>query len=192
MPELILVKHSLPEIVSTLPASQWGLSEAGRLNCRALADSLAAYHPDVVVASSEPKAAETGEIVASTLGRPLATIEELHEHDRDNVGFLSGEHFEAAIARFFENPQSLVLGRETADQAHQRFAAAIEAIVTRYPTETVAVVTHGTVIALFVARATGLDPFPFWKRLDTPAFVVLSLPDRKVLMVVESLGTAGA
>ena len=192
MPELILVKHSLPEIIPTLPASQWGLSEAGRLKCRALADSLAAHHPDIVVASSEPKAAETGQIIAGLLGKPLTMAQELREHDRGNVGFLAAEHFEAAIARFFENPQSLVLGRETADQAHQRFAAAIEAIIVRYPTATVAVVTHGTVIALFVARATGLDPFPFWKRLDTPAFVVLSLPDRKVLMVVESLDAADA
>lgn len=131
MPELILVKHSLPEIVPAMPASQWRLSETGRLKCSILAGRLAVHHPDVVVASSEPKAAETGQIIANLLGRPFATAEELHEHDRGNVGFLSGEHFEAAIARFFENPQSLVLGRETADQAHQRFAAAIEVIIRR-------------------------------------------------------------
>lgn len=192
MPELILVKHSLPEIAPTPPASQWGLSEAGRLRCKTLADRLAAHRPDVIVASTEPKAMETAQIIASLLGKPLTMVQELREHDRGTVGFLAAERFEAAIARFFESPQSLVLGRETADQAHQRFARAIEAIIVRYPTDTVAVVTHGTVIALFVARATGLDPFPFWKRLDTPAFVVLSLPDRRVLTVVESLDAASA
>ncbi len=174
MPQLILVKHSLPEIVPNLPPSQWPLSEVGRLRCKTLADRLAAHHPNVVVASTEPKAAETGQILANLLGRPFATAEALREHDRHTVGFLSAEQFDVAIARFFENPKNLVLGRETADQAHQRFATAIGAIIARYPTETVAAVTHGTVMALFVARATGLDPFPFWKRLGTPAFVVLS------------------
>ena len=191
MPELILIKHSLPDLDPTVPASQWPLSEAGRLKCKTLSERLAVHHPDVIVASTEPKAMETAQIIATLLGTPCATAEALREHDRRNVGFLSPEQFGAAVARFFESPQDLVLGRETADQAHQRFAAAIEGVIARYPTDTVAVVTHGTVIALFVARATGLDPFPFWRRLGTPAFVVLSLPERHVVAVVENVeGTA--
>jgi hypothetical protein len=56
---LILIKHSLPEMVPGLPANRWHLSGAGRLRCQALAEQLAPYHPDVIVASAEPKAAET-------------------------------------------------------------------------------------------------------------------------------------
>ncbi len=101
------------------------------------------------------------------------------------MAFSSTERFDAAIARFFREPQRLVLGEETADQAHRRFAAAVDAVVERHPAKTVALVTHGTVIALFVARAAAVDPFPLWKRLDTPAFIVLSLPDRQVVTVVD-------
>lgn len=185
MPRLILVKHSSPEIVPTLPASLWRLSESGRVKCKPLAKLLAAYQPGVIVASTEPKALETAQIIADVLGRPVETAEELREHDRSNIVFTSTEKFEAAVARFFQEPQHLVMGRETADQAHRRFAAVVDTIMERHPGETVAVVTHGTVMALFVARAAAKDPFPLWKRLDTPAFVVLSLPEREVMEIVD-------
>jgi broad specificity phosphatase PhoE len=51
----------------------------------------------------------------------------------------------------------------------------------------VAVVTHGTVMTLFVTRAAGLEAFPFWKRLGLPAFVVLSWPGFGLLDVVEGV-----
>ena len=36
MSYLILVKHALPEIIPTLPANQWHLSEVGRTQCALL------------------------------------------------------------------------------------------------------------------------------------------------------------
>jgi hypothetical protein len=40
---------------------------------------------------------------------------------------------------------------------------------------------------LFIARAAGLDPVPFWKSLGLPAFAVLSLPDLRLLEVIENV-----
>ncbi|MGQ0549025.1 MAG: histidine phosphatase family protein [Armatimonadota bacterium] len=187
MPCLILVKHSAPEIVPATPARLWQLSEAGRLKCARLAEHLAAHHPDVIVSSVEPKAAETAQIVADFLGKPVETAEGLGEHDRSNIGFLTTERFEAAVGEFFQAPQRLVFGRETADQAYRRFAAAVEDILANHPGNTVTLVTHGTVIAMYVARAVPLDPFLLWKRLGTPSFVVLSLSERRVVTVVERI-----
>jgi len=188
MPNLILVRHSLPNIVPTIPADQWSLSEAGRQRCEPLADKLAAYHPDVFITSTEPKAIETGRIVADLLDKPCETAEGLHEHERRDVGFGSVEWFEGLVASFFKAPQSLVFGSETANQAHQRFSRAIADIIQTYPEQNVAVVTHGTVMTLFVARAAGLEPFPLWKRLGLPAFTVLSIPEFGLLAVVENVG----
>jgi broad specificity phosphatase PhoE len=186
--KLILVRHSLPEIVSDLPANQWHLSGTGRLRCKRLAKRLATYAPNVIVASLEPKATETGRIVADILGKPFETVENLHEHDRSNVGLLdTKEQFEARVASFFENPQKLVFGRETADDAHRRFAKAVAGVIGKCPSGNLAVVTHGTVMTLFVARAAGLEPFPFWKRLGLPSFVVLSLPEFGLLTIVENV-----
>jgi broad specificity phosphatase PhoE len=184
---LILIRHSQPEIDPTLPASQWRLSETGRLRCRPLADRLTVHHPDVIVASAEPKAVETAQIVAALLDKPFETAEGLHEHDRHDVGPLSKAQFEAAVADLFANPQRLVFGRETADQAHRRFAKAIAGVLARHPGNNVAVVTHGTVMTLFVARTTGLEPLPFWKELGLPAFVVLSRPQFGLVTVIKDV-----
>jgi len=81
----------------------------------------------------------------------------------------------------------LVFGGESADQAHQRFSQAIARVMERHPDQNVAVVSHGTVMTLFVARAVGLEPFPFWKRLGLPAFVVLSWPQLDLLTIVEKV-----
>jgi broad specificity phosphatase PhoE len=161
--QLVLIRHSQPEIVP--------------------------YDLAAVVASREPKAVETGQIVARALGLPFETAADLHEHDRPNVGLLADEEqFQARVASVFEHPGELVFGRETADEAHVRFTTAIANVMAQHPRGNLAVVTHGTVMTLFVARAAGLDPVPFWKRFGLPAFVVLSLPGFGLVEVVESVG----
>jgi broad specificity phosphatase PhoE len=187
MPNLILVRHSLPEINPTVTASQWQLSEEGRQRCKSLAAALAPFEPDVFYTSTEPKAIETGQLVASRLNRRVESADGLHEHVRTDVAFGSTERFEKAVGQFFAQPAQLVFGSETADQAHQRFTEAIAAVLDRCPRKTVAIVTHGTVMTLYVSRALQLEPFGFWKRLGMPAFVALSYPDFNQVTVVEQV-----
>jgi broad specificity phosphatase PhoE len=184
---LLLIKHSLPEMVPSLPANRWHLAEAGRLRCRALAEQITPYDPDMIVASVEPKAAETAELVAGALHKPWHVADGLHEHERSGVGWIDREHFEAQVAEFFRRPGALVFGGETADQAHARFAAAIAALTAQYPARSLAVVAHGTVISLFVALSAGVEPFPLWSRLGLPSFVVLSLPELELVSIVEGV-----
>ena len=185
---LILVKHSLPEIVPSIPAKQWHLSATGRQRCEELAVQLKVFTPDVIITSHEPKAQETGQTVAKILGTPCTTAPNLHEHDRTNEKYVpTKEQFENRVARFFAHAQTLVFGQETADDAHARFASAVSIAITHNPGRTVAIVAHGTVITLFLARACGLQPFPLWKRLGLPSFAVLSLPAFNLRAIVESV-----
>lgn len=187
MNHLLLVKHSLPEIDPALPAREWKLSPAGRVRCIALAERIASYTPGLVISSLEPKAMETAQLVARQLDKPFHTFEGLHEHDRTGVGFLGREELDAKVNDFFKHPDQLVLGRETARQARERFCKALASIEMEYPNHNLVVVAHGTVITLFVEKMTGLAPFSFWKRLDLPSFVVFSLPGYKLVTTVESL-----
>ncbi len=185
MPYLILVKHSLPDVDPNVPARQWHLSEEGRHRARLLADKLAAYRPAQIVCSVEPKATETAAILAKQLGVPFRQVTGLHEHDRSNEGYRSAEQFQASIATFFQKPNELVFGRETALEAGERFAWAIRSVVDNRPDKGTIVVAHGTVIALLVARHNQVEPFQLWRRLDTPSFVMLSLPAFGLETVVE-------
>lgn len=169
--KLILVRHSVPEMVTGVPASQWRLSDEGRRRCELLAGRLAAYHLAAVVSSTEPKAAETGQIVAEFLGLPFETAPGLHEHERGVVQALgSQEEFQMRVACFFEHPSELVFGLETADQAHKRFAGAIAHVLSRHPSGNLAVVSHGTVMTLFITRANGPRPGPLLEAAGAARF----------------------
>ncbi|MGD8792007.1 MAG: histidine phosphatase family protein, partial [Anaerolineae bacterium] len=142
-----------------------------------------------IVASQEPKAAETGRIVAGILGLPFETAPDLHEHEREHEPFFaSQETFRRQVVRLLEQPEAPIFGQETGDEARRRFAAALEAVLAAHPQGNLAIVTHGTVMALFLARAAGLDAVFFWQRLGLPAFAVLSLPGYEILEVVEEAG----
>ena len=186
MSTLVLVRHSKPEIEPDRPASAWKLSEVGRRRSGLLAAGLRDFSPAAVWSSEEPKAVETAEIVAAALGVPARTADGLEEHHRDGVPYFDTEaEFEAAVEQLFEKPGELVLGAETAEQALARFSAAIDRVVDADQDNIV--VTHGTVMTLYVASVAGVEPKRLWRRLDTPSFVVLDLPDLDVHRVVESV-----
>jgi broad specificity phosphatase PhoE len=187
VPYLVLIKHSLPEIIPNVPASEWKLSETGRIRCKALAEKIVPYSPDMVISSVEPKAVETAQIIAKHISKTFHTFEGLHEHNRTGVDFVSKEQLEASVNAFFKFPEKLVFGNETALQAHERFSKAITSLENEYQNQNLAVVAHGTVITLFVAKAVGLEPFSFWKKLSLPSFVVFSLPQLELVRIVESV-----
>ena len=188
MQTLILVKHALPEIDQAVPAREWHLSEEGRVRSRILGEELERHDLDLVVGSNEPKAVETAEIAAGILKIPMKVVEGLHEHERVNVGFLERERFEQSIRRFYEQPADLVFGEETAVGAHNRFSKAVSGLTTLHPRENIAIVTHGTVLSLFLSRNSDLEPFALWKQLGLPSWIVLSRPDFRVVEINPDIG----
>ena len=187
MNKLILVKHSFPEILPEIPASEWHLSAEGCQRCQVLADELAGLDPDLIFSSQEHKAEETAQIIAQQLIKPLFIVPGLHEHERKTVRFTSDEQFEASVKEFFEQPDGLVFGEETAVQCLNRFSSAVNQLLSKNRDQNLVVVSHGTVITLFVANNCGIEPFSFWSRLDLPSFIVLSLPDLVVLSTTQAL-----
>lgn len=148
---LILVKHSVPQIYGDRPANTWQLSDEGRLRAQRLAEELKSFEPEIIFSSDEPKAQETAEIIAGHLRLNIQTASGFREHDRRNVPYLSHATFQASMRRFFQEPDQLVFGNETANQAHARFYKALHSILNENQNKTIVVVTHGTVISLFVA-----------------------------------------
>ena len=187
MRRLVLVRHSKPEIEPNKPASSWGLDEVGRRCCELLADRMRGFNPSVVWSSREPKAVETADIVARAFGVPVRTADGLEEHHRRDVPYFpTMDEFESAVEQFFLSPDRLVLGSEMAGQALTRFTAAIDGVIDAGQADSV-VVTHGTVMTLYVASVAGVRPMDFWRRLGLPSFVALSLPDMHIQSVVEDV-----
>jgi broad specificity phosphatase PhoE len=185
MPKLILIKHAPPQVEAGVPSHEWKLSDAGREKAGALAERLRPHAPSIVFTSDEPKAVETAQIIAQALGVPHTVAADLHEHDRSNVPQMPTREFISSMALFFKRPTELVLGRETAAQARRRMTVAMDRILTQNEGRDVAVVTHGTVLALYLAPLLEGDEFDLWRRLGLPSYVVLDAEKMEAIETVE-------
>ena len=162
MTKLILVKHATPQIIPEVISHRWVLSDAGRCRCGWLADELNAQGVSRIFSSFEPKALETAALVAVRLGLMMEPCRNLHENDRTGLGFLTHEELQRRLREFFQQPARITIGRETANHAFQRFAEAIANIVSKEDGRHSAIVTHGTVLSLFVARHNAIAPYDLW------------------------------
>lgn len=150
MGRLLLVRHAAVEPDLDRPAAIWKLSEDGRTDARELAAKLP-YVPRVL-SSPELKALATAAPIAELSGVKVEVDERLREVERPVARDLA-EHRE--LVRRYLDGETLD-GWEPAADALERFRAAVAGIDG-------VVVTHGTVIALFL----GWD-FERWKRLRMP------------------------
>ena len=142
-----------------------------------LANHLHDYDLSVIVTSPEPKAAETASVIAQENQLRIEYADGLREHSLLNVPFFPDEaDLDEKIQLYFNTPDQLVFSDETADEAHTRFTQAISNVIDDHPEGDLVVVTHGTVMTLYLSRIAGLSPYTFWKELGTPSFAVVSLP----------------
>jgi broad specificity phosphatase PhoE len=180
MRKLILIKHAKPLVDPQKSSELWRLSTEGREQARSLAGAIAPHHPAQIIASEEPKATETARILAKELNIPAKATPDLHEHDRSNVPHMRSGEFISNIELFFRRPTDLILGKESATQALSRFEQAIDQILTDHPEGNLALVSHGTVIALFIEKHSDRNGFQIWREMSLPSFAVFDLPEMEL------------
>lgn len=185
--KLYMVRHANPQIDPRVAACKWRLSAVGKERAEELVKLLAGRGIQGVVSSGEPKAVETAQILAAALGMQIEIEKGLQEHERPLTpgSFTSREEFQAQVKAFFEQPGRLVLGRETAEQCFERFDRAMHKVIASHAGKTLAVVTHGTVLALLIARHNHIDEYSFWKDLGMPACFQINTQDFRIEEVIE-------
>ena len=177
MRKLLLIKHAKPLVDPAKSSELWRLADEGREQAKKLGGELAQYQPAIVISSDEPKAQETAAIVAEQLKIPTESAGGLREHDRRNVPHMQPGEFISSVELFFRRPSELSLGGETAQQALARFEAAVNEAISKHPTGNLAIVSHGTVIALFVEKHSDRNGFQIWREMSLPSFAVFDLPE---------------
>ena len=149
---LWLIRHATVELRLEEPASTWLLDAAGHAAAEELAVRLAPVPR--VLSSPEPKAVATAEPLARRSGVAVDVDERLREVERAGNLPDYDEHRAAVRAYLDGDP---VDGWEPRDAALARFRAALEGV------DDVAVVTHATVLSLFL----GYD-FERWEAIRLP------------------------
>lgn len=175
---LILIRHSTSYQDPSRPSHEWMLSAEGFRRAALLVERVRPYRLAAVYASTEPKATQTGQLLADALNLPFATDPDLGEQRRETAPYVgSSAIFREQIRALLANPEALVYGEETGRAAADRMGRSLRRIIMARPGQSVAAVSHGTIMALFAAQVAGVDPVSFWEALQMPSYVVFSLPD---------------
>ena len=188
MTTLVLVKHALPLFDMSRPPREWQLSAEGELQSKQLAGRLRAFLPLRLVTSTEPKASSTGRVVGAELGLHVTVADGVQEFDRPASPWQSKADRERENAAIFDNPAQRILGAESGRDALDRFSAAIHAELDRTGGQNLVVITHGTVISLFVAAHNPVNAFDLWRDLECCSFVVLDGGSLALREIVRSDG----
>jgi broad specificity phosphatase PhoE len=182
---LILVRHAKSRVERARPPDEWSLSPAGERGAAVIAPMLERHRPGRLIASPEPKARQTAEILGRCLDLDVEIANGLREHDRTGVPFFeTQEEFERRVTELFERPTERVLGRESAVEACRRFSATVQGALDSRPEACLAFVTHGTVMSLFLGSLATLEPLGMWRRLCMPAYAVLEWPSGRIIELV--------
>ncbi len=86
----------------------------------------------------------------------------------------------------FAQPDSAVFGSESASAALTRFTAAVGRITSDEPDDVV-IVSHGTVISLYVGARADVSAAELWATLGFPSYVTLELPSHRIIEIVAAL-----
>ena len=158
MTRLYLIRHPHTRPDPAVPASQWELSETGEEQVRVLAQARFWREVASVYTSPQPKTKVVGEAVRAAYGLPVLEVAGLDEAARDR--WLEPDAFQAAQRAFYtETDRPPVPDWEAADAARIRFVAALDAIFARHaPSDSLAVVTHASVLTLYLAHLRGEAP----------------------------------
>lgn len=188
MAELILIRHSITEPNPELNSHEWTLTELGRERCKILAEALRPYPIRHIYTSDEAKAIVTGAIIAESFGIKAEIEPKLAETKRSGLDFMGSQaEFKQQVREAMRYPNEKRFGDESFSAARERFLEAMDARSAMHPNETIALVSHGRVLAMVLAQFSGEDPSSIWDSLKMPAYAVISLPEKQIRALVREV-----
>jgi len=164
-----LLRHGKTRVDSSVPISQWSLSDVGENQAQKLADSGVFSSIDIIICSGEEKSYQTAKPIAKNLGKEIIHYDDLSELNRDKGGFMSPEEYERTIEQCLSDRDNSIHNWETANSALNRFSQRIDSLKREYSGKKILIVGHGFTMNLYFASLLGqLDET--YKRLQTNSF----------------------
>ena len=176
------ITHPNVAIDPSTPVPEWGLSDEGRRRAHTMLDQPWTASIERIVSSTETKAVETAEILATHLRLAVEARPGIGENDRSATGFVPPEEFEALADAFFADPHTSVQGWERAIDAQQRIVQGLEDLLTTGEDDRdIAVIGHGGVGTLLYCHLAGV---PINRNHDQPGqghYYTIDLTTRAVV-----------
>ncbi len=162
------------------------LAENGYEQAERLAQRLAKEHIDALYVTSLCRTAQTAAPLAQRLGLTPQVEPDLREV---NLGEWEAGVFRKMVAEnhpiaeqmWAQERWDVIPGAEPAEAFAARTSGALERIAAAHPDQSVAVITHGGVIAALLAMATGSRPFAFLGADNASISRLVITPQRWIL-----------
>lgn len=182
MTDIIFIRHAPTKPDKTQHSTQWQLSEDSQKLCHQLAEQIKHHNITKIYTSTEPKAQLTGKFIAEKLGIDSITIaDNLQETERHSKAFYDNQDtFRLAVKEAMLSPDDLRFGDETFTTARIRFTSQVEQLANKHPDETIAIITHGRVLSLYLGDIMKESPEIIWEKLKMPAYAILSWEKREI------------
>ncbi|MCP4536622.1 MAG: histidine phosphatase family protein [Chloroflexi bacterium] len=169
MTQLYLIRHARTQMMGDV-AARWLLSEKGRRDAGTLARQDFWRQIDLIFSSPESKAWHTAKPAARRWGIPLKIAECLIELRRPRLV----QEYEQTVERLFANPEASIADMEPAAQAAERITRCLKDLVAAHPQQTLAAVSHGLVLTLFLAQLEDRWPtIDEWRSVPFTGMIVV-------------------
>ena len=191
MTKLLLVRHGQSTWNAQGRLQGWAdppLDDTGQEQALKLARRLAAEEKNVSAIYSSPllRARQTAEAIGLTLGLTVQTDDRLKENDVGRLAGLTGAEIEARFPEWVAARRASVEwapppGGEDRDAFVSRAVAVMCDIVAHHPDQTVAIVSHGGTLGVYLAHLLEMPihrslPFQF----DNTSLSIVKVSERRV------------
>ncbi|MGJ3240977.1 MAG: histidine phosphatase family protein [Anaerolineae bacterium] len=183
MTRIILIRHAPTQIDPQRAPAEWALHPESTVLCQQMSVQLRPYGIRAIYASTEPKAHATGRVLGDQLDVPCAPYPDLHETGGAPF-YPDHERFKQVVRRAMAEPERLIFGTETFADARRRFADALVRLTDQHRDQTIAVISHGRVLATYLGELMSESSERIWDRLHMPAYAVLNWHTQRISTIV--------
>ncbi|XKT75001.1 MAG: histidine phosphatase family protein [Patescibacteria group bacterium UBA2103] len=182
----IFLRHAETKKDPSVPAIDWELTKDGKVKVLELLDDPSFKIIDGVYSSTELKAKKTARPFVEKYEVPFLEVDALKEVKRGEA-YLTDEEFQKLKREKLEQRDSAKDGGETANSALIRFSKAMQEIDSNHSGETILVVSHGTILALYFSnlKKDFENIYSYWKNMKFCAFGIIK--DGKVQKDISSI-----
>lgn len=159
---LLLIRHAES---TWSPDDDRPLSDAGLRAADRLVRQLGDYPISAVFTSPHRRAIQTVTPLAVARGLELTPVPELRERE---MGDLLGTEFDAAMRRSWADSDAAWPGGESAAEAQRRVRDQVMRLVAESRSSSVALATHGQLLALLLNAFDPSVGYDFWRALTFP------------------------
>jgi len=163
--KLLLIRHAQSLPSADVPEADWPLSQTGSKQAERLVAVLAEREIAAVVSSPYKRAIDTVKPFAAHANLSVHVDHDLRER------LLSPQwidDFASAVSTLHADEHARLPGGESAHEARTRFERALASIASRWPGQSIAVATHGAVIAHLLRQDHDDLPPDYHNRISNP------------------------